>query len=376
MPATAESPRPARRRGAEADEPPERTGTLRMATEEPNAPPTAQQRVRELVKLARGHQRALILTHDNPDPDALASAVGLAYIIEQKAGVQARVAFGGIVGRAENRALVKVLKLPAVPASRLDFAEFDLFGLVDTQPECTNHVLVDKPPPQIVVDHHPARTDAPTVAFADVGGDFGATASIVTSYLRASGLELPRNIATALFYGIKSDTRDLGREFEPIDVENYHWLFPQVDHVALSKIEHPVLPASYFAALHRAYGRARRHGEAVVADLGKVYAPDIVAEAADRLLSLEDMRWSLALGEFEGQLFFSIRTSDRRMNAGRLVREVLDERGGSAGGHGSMAGGRIPLPEGNARHRTQFRTRIVNAFLRGFGAPLRGERIV
>jgi nanoRNase/pAp phosphatase (c-di-AMP/oligoRNAs hydrolase) len=212
--------------------------------------------------------------------------------------------------------------------------------------------------------------------FADVGGDFGATASIVTTYLRASGLPIPRALATALFYGIKSDTRDLGREFEPVDVDNYHWLFPQLDHAALSQIEHPSVPAAWFAAFHRAYGRARRHGEAVVADLGKVYAPDIVPELADRLLSLEETRWSLVIGDYEGHLHLSIRTSDRRMNAGKLVLEIVSGKGGSAGGHGSMAGGRIALPEGPAKVRLAFRQKLVAAFLRAFGAPKKGEKIV
>jgi nanoRNase/pAp phosphatase (c-di-AMP/oligoRNAs hydrolase) len=328
------------------------------------------------VELARERKKGLVLTHDNPDPDSLASALGLAFVLEKKAGLAAKVAYGGIVGRAENRALLKVLKLPVVPVSKVVFDEYDFIALVDTQPECGNHSLLPQVGADAVIDHHPARGLPREVAFADVGGDYGATASIVTSYVRAAGLAPPPALATALFYGIKSDTRDLGREFEPVDVDNYHWLFPFVDHVALSQIEHPRLPPSYFAALHRAIGRARRHGEAVVADLDQVYAPDIVAEAADRLLSLEDTRWSLVLGTYEGQLYLSVRTSDRRMNAGRMVRELLERFEGSAGGHGSMAGGRIAMREGSAKEKRAFRQKIVRAFLREFGAPAKGQRLV
>jgi nanoRNase/pAp phosphatase (c-di-AMP/oligoRNAs hydrolase) len=340
----------------------------------PSAPDAARH-VADLLASARGRTRALVLTHDNPDPDALAAAHGVAFLLEQLVGIPAKVGYGGIVGRAENRALLKVLRLPATNVARLDLDDFDFVALVDTQPCCTNHSL-GKRPADAVVDHHPARESEVEPGFADVGGDFGATASIVTSYLRSSGLELPRTLATALFYGIKSDTRDLGREFEPVDVDNYHWLFPQLDHTALSQIEHPSMPAAWFAAFHRAYGRARRHGEAVVVDLGKVYAPDIVPELADRLLSLEEIRWSLVVGEYEGHLHVSIRTSDRRMNAGKLVLEILGERGGSAGGHGSMAGGRIALPDGPAKVRLVFRQKLVAAFLRAFGAPKKGEKIV
>lgn len=328
-----------------------------------------------LVELARNHRRVVILTHDNPDPDSLASAFGIAWLLENLAGLPSKVAYGGIVGRAENRALVKVLKLAAVPISRVTLQDTDFVAIVDTQPECGNHSLLECGRLTAVIDHHPARASSSTVPFVEVGGKYGATASIVTTYVRASGLTPPSTLATALFYGIKSDTRDLGREFEPIDVDNYHWLFPRVDHQALSQIEHPQLPASYFAALHRALGNARRHDEAIIADLDVVYTPDLVAEVADRLLLLEKVRWSLALGEYEDHLHVSVRTTDRRMNAGRLVQEILPPMGGSAGGHGTMAGGKIPLPDPESA-RAAFKARIVKRFLQAFGAPPKGESLI
>ncbi|MCA1827629.1 MAG: hypothetical protein LC689_11930, partial [Myxococcales bacterium] len=49
-------------------------------------------RLRKLVTVARGHDRALVLTHDNPDPDAVASACGLAHLIQECAGVGAQAA--------------------------------------------------------------------------------------------------------------------------------------------------------------------------------------------------------------------------------------------------------------------------------------------
>jgi len=342
----------------------------------PHPDRTGEQRVRKLVQPAKGKKRALVMTHDNPDPDSMASAIGVAHILEQLAGVPTKVAFGGIVGRAENRALVRVLKLPIVPVSRIVFDEFDYIAIVDTQPECGNHSLLPRITPDAVIDHHPARPSSYEVPFADVGGDYGATASIITSYVRAADITPTPALATALFYGIKSDTRDLGREIEPIDVENYQWLFPFVDHGALSQIEHPSLPAAYFAAMHHAIEKARRYGETVVADLDKVYAPDVVAEVADRLLTLEDTRWSLALGEFEGYVYLSVRTSDRRMNAGRMVRELVGAQGGSAGGHGSMAGGRIELPSGDRKEIARFKRKLMRTFLKEFGAPTKGERLV
>jgi nanoRNase/pAp phosphatase (c-di-AMP/oligoRNAs hydrolase) len=326
-------------------------------------------RLDRLVEFAHGHHKALILTHDNPDPDSLASGVALAWLLEKTAGVEAVVAYGGIVGRAENRALVKVLRLPVVPLSRVVFDEYDLIAMVDTQPEQGNHSLPAAHFPDVVIDHHPERPETRLAVVADVGRDTGATSTVVTDYLRASGLEVPSAIATALFYGIKSDTRDLERETTAPDVEAYLWLFPKADSQALSQIEHPRLPEDYFRLLHGAVEKARVHGESVICDLGKVYYPDLVAEVADRFLSMGDVKWSLAVGEYRSHLYFSLRTRDRRMNAGKMIREIIEERGGTAGGHGSMAGARLPVKGMPLAARRRMLQDIFRSFLREFGEP-------
>jgi nanoRNase/pAp phosphatase (c-di-AMP/oligoRNAs hydrolase) len=317
----------------------------------------------------------VVLTHDNPDPDAVASACGLAHLLHQCAGMGAIAAYGGIIGRAENKAMLKVLHLPIQPVAKVEQQPHDLICLVDTQPEVGNYSLAGKELPQLVIDHHPARQSSLMAAFHDVGGPAGATSTLVTRYLRAAKLVPSTHLATALFYGIKSDTRDLGRETDPADVECYNWLFPMIDKSALSRIEHPEVPARYFAAYHRAYERARLHGggEGVVVDMGDVYVPEIVPEVAEKLVSLEGLRWSLATGSYKSELYLSLRVNDRRVNAGKLVREVCAPLGGSAGGHGAMAGARVPL---RGRSPEMLATEIFAAFLRAFhvrpgpGTPL------
>jgi nanoRNase/pAp phosphatase (c-di-AMP/oligoRNAs hydrolase) len=352
--------------------------STRSKSEEPPSPERAlaelpvRTKLDELLKLARGRQRALVLTHDNPDPDSLASAVALAFLLEKRAGVEARVVYGGIIGRAENLALVKVLRLPIVPVSQVVFDEHDLLALVDTQPPVGNHSVPARYPVEVVVDHHPLRDESLVAPFADVGGEYGATSTMLLEYLRAAKLEPSVEVATALFYGIKTDSRDLGRQTTPADIEAYLWLFPRADKHLLGRIEHPDLPAEYFRLYHSAIARARLYGEtAVVADLGEVYSPDMVAEVAERLSFLEGMKWSLAFGTYRGQLYVSLRVRDRRMNAGKLMRDICEDRGGSAGGHGSMAGARLPLPSGREK-AAALRRELVAAFLEAFG--VKGER--
>ncbi|HLM44871.1 MAG TPA: DHHA1 domain-containing protein [Myxococcaceae bacterium] len=346
--------------GGEGTEPPQpRLATL-----------PARAKLERLIRVAKGHKKLLVMTHDNPDPDSIASAVALSHLLKERAGVEeTRVGYGGIIGRAENIAFVKVLRLPVSPIANLDVDEYDLLALVDTQPPTGNHAI----PPRlrdevdIVIDHHPMRDERLKAPFADVGGDFGANSTMLAEYLRAARLEPSVDVATALFYGVKADTRDLGRETTQTDIDTYLWLFPRMDKQLLSQIEHPELPARYFQLYHTAFERAKMYGDtAIITDLEEVYSPDMVAEVAERLMFLEGMKWSLAYATYRNQLFMSLRVKDRRMNAGRLIREICEDFGGSSGGHGSMAGARIPL-SGRANQRKAVKRELVRRFTEAFG---------
>lgn len=324
-----------------------------------------REKIERLLKAVRGAKRALILTHDNPDPDSIAAAVALGLILEERAGVDCRVGYGGIIGRSENLALVKVLRLPVVPVSQVVFDEYDLLALVDTQQPVGNHSLPPQYTASLVIDHHPLREGPTTARFADVGGDFGATSTMLVEYLRAARIEPTVEVATALYYGIKADTRDLGRETTQSDIDAYLWLFSRADKVALGHIEHPEVPARYFQLYHTAIERAKVYPGAIITDLGEVYSPDMVAEVAERMMYLEGIKWSLAVGSYRSQLYLSLRVKDRRMNAGRLIREICHDRGGSSGGHGSMAGARIPL-WGTRAQRLALKRDILSRFRDAF----------
>lgn len=321
----------------------------------------------DLDRVAEGKRSGLALTHDNPDPDAMASAAGMAFLLERRHGIPTRLGYGGIIGRAENRELVRQLKLPMTPMSRVEVADHDLVVLVDTQAPTGNHSLPPGRLPEVVVDHHPERPGSRQSPLCFVSEDYGATSSMVTALIREAGLSPPASIATALFYGVKSDTRGLGRESEPADTEAYNWLFPRSDHELLARIEHPQVPLSYFKAYHTAYERARVYGNVITVDLGHVYTPDIVPEIAERLSFLEGVKWSCAMGSFEGELYVSVRTNDKRMNAGKQIQGLTSDLGGSAGGHGQMAGARVPL-EGRSRDATdRLRRELLDRFQRTFG---------
>ena len=284
----------------------------------------------------------VILPHDNPDPDALAAAATLQYLAAGLYQRDAVIALGGIVGRAENRAMLTYLNISLVPVAEIDFSGAACVALVDTQPGRPNNSLPDYLPATIVIDHHPAYAAYPGVPFLDLRDAYGATSTILTEYLRESKLEVESKIATALFYGINAETQDLGREATPADVEASHFLYPFTNKRRLAKIENARVPRDYFRVFSAAIDSAMLYDTVVVSMLGELKYPDLVAEVADFLLRLDEAAWAAALGVYQGALHCSIRTTDREINAGDLLQRVLGSK--SAGGHDMIAGGRITLP--------------------------------
>ncbi len=312
-----------------------------------SSPPT-RGLLADLLKALERPGPLVILPHDNPDPDSMASAVTLKFLAHRLLGKDAYIALGGIVGRAENRAMRTYLNIELVPVSEVQFGEDVQVALVDTQPGRSNNSLPDGVVPVIVIDHHPAYAQYPGVPFLDLRDAYGATSTILTEYLRESKLDLDPKIATALFYGIAAETQDLGREATAADIEASHFLYPYTNKRRLAKIENARVPREYFRVFREAIDHAALYDyKVIVSLLGDVQYPDMVAEVADFLLRLDGAEWSAAIGAFNGCLYCSIRTTERDTNAGDLLQQVLGAK--SAGGHDMIAGGRVPLSADPAR---------------------------
>jgi nanoRNase/pAp phosphatase (c-di-AMP/oligoRNAs hydrolase) len=319
----------------------------------------------ELEGILAGHTDILILTHNNPDPDAIAAGYGLQYLFSQQFGKEGTLAYAGVLGRAENQAMVSLLGIPIVPIHEVDAGEHELYVLVDTQTDAGNHSLPRLSRPTIVIDHHlspPGQADLPNV-FHDVRVDYGATSTIVAEYLFASGLSLPKNVATALYYGIRADTLELGREAGPPDEQAYVKLFPLIDKRVISRIHYPDLPPKIFLLFMRAIESAEIYGYFLFTYLGKLERPDILAQMSDILVRLQGIQWVVSCGVYDGSLFFSVRSDLLDTEAGSLVREIVGDRG-SAGGHRTMAGGTIGLGKAESENPEAMVSWIRGRFLK------------
>ncbi|MBN2516654.1 MAG: bifunctional oligoribonuclease/PAP phosphatase NrnA [Deltaproteobacteria bacterium] len=323
-------------------------------------------RLEKLFEIVRRKREILILTHNNPDPDALASALTLKYIFRTLCNVESVIAYGGVVGRAENKAMIKNLKITIHPLTDITIKNFSVIALVDTQPGSGNNSLPKSILPSIIIDHHrPVRAKSRKSPFVDIRTDYGSTSTILAEYLKESNIHgIDRNVATALLYGIKSDTRDLGRGTNPQDLEAFLYLYPRVNFKVLSRIEHPALSREHFKTFEKAIKNAMIYKDVVVSDVDRIDNPDSLAEMADLLVRLEGINWSLCLGTFQDDIYFSVRTTKTRERADRIVQNMV-RKIGSAGGHTMIAAGKVDHSFIHRNDHAATINTLISRFLKG-----------
>jgi nanoRNase/pAp phosphatase (c-di-AMP/oligoRNAs hydrolase) len=295
---------------------------------------------RDLFTFLAVHRDALspllILTHDFPDPDALASAYGLQHLA-QGLGIPARIACEGAIGRNENRIMVRMLRIPIRGYRKSWLKQFPGVALVDTQPAFENNPYPRNRHASIVVDQHGSVTP-PDADFVVVDPECGATCVIIAQALLASGMEIPARVATALAYGILTDTLDLHRAHRPDVVQTYLQVLQQADMRALARIQNPTRSRRFFVTLGKGITGARLYRKLLVTHLGEVETPDLVSQVAEFLLAYENILWCLVTGRYRGRLHASLRSSRVEAQAGEVLRASFANPR-DAGGHGPIAGG-------------------------------------
>jgi nanoRNase/pAp phosphatase (c-di-AMP/oligoRNAs hydrolase) len=321
-------------------------GVLIMNIQEKIALIPTHRRWNKLLDAVSGIQQLTIVLHNNPDPDAIAAGAALKFLLEKKAGLEVDIVYQGVIGRAENKALVDYLGVPLrqLPDENLRLPEN--LALVDTHTRAENNPISKEQRPLIVVDHHNNYVDGQAV-FSDIRPNIGATATMMTEYLKAADCSPSKRLATALLYGIKTDTMALSRNTTTADVNAYCYLSELADLDAFMSFDKVKVSAGYFKGLAAAMNGARVYQDGlVITYLQELSYPDLVAEIADLMLRLEGSKVVIAFGIFKERIHFSIRTLDEKLDVNRLAQTLAGEEG-NAGGRDMIAGGQIPVNDHN-----------------------------
>ena len=301
----------------------------------------ADERPSRLVHTLRGLSGdLLVVTHDNPDPDAIASALGLARVAEA-VGVDADVCYGGDISHQENRALVNLLDLSLRTVGGIDLEDYGGIALVDHSRPGINDSLPEETPVDVVIDHHPPRGPVDGT-FVDVRPDAGSASTLIEEYLSRLGVEPDRALATALLYGIRVDTRDFTREVSGRDFEAAASLTPHVDESTLERVESPSVSPETLRVFAAAIDRRDVRSSTLATCVGEIHDRDALSQAADRLLDLDGIDVTFVYGYTDGVVYGSARARGTDVDVGELLRDALGQVG-SAGGHADMAGMQVPL---------------------------------
>ncbi|MFC4248887.1 DHH family phosphoesterase [Natribaculum luteum] len=303
--------------------------------------PSAENALALRRKLSTIDGRLAVVMHDNPDPDAIASAVALCDIAAT-VDVDADACYFGEISHQENRAMVNLLDLDLrnlEPEASLE--EYAAFALVDHSRPGINDQLPEELHVDVVIDHHPPHGPVPA-EFYDLREDVGATSTVLTEYLERFGLDLDRRTATALLYGIRVDTNDFTREVSSSDFRAAATLLPAVDANVLRQVEAPTVEGETFDTIARAIKNRTRRGSVVVASAGRLSSRDALPQAADQLLTMEDVDTTLVFGFMGEMVFLSARSRAGEIDLGATLRDAFDPIG-SAGGHADMAGAQLEI---------------------------------
>lgn len=298
------------------------------------------ERIRQLLD---DRERVGILLQDDPDPDALASGLALRALLGRTKPSAPLITFGRIT-RPENVAMLLALEIEVEHVTPRDLSRFDALAIVDAQPTFFEESL---PEIAVVIDHHP-EAKGWRATFRDVRPSYGATATILTEYLRAADVKITERVATALFYGIKSDTLHLERCGGRADMEAFAFLYQLANHNTLRRIERPELPLDALDALGDALVHRQIIHNALFAHLGSVSRPDLIPQFADLCLQVSGIEWSVVSGLTGDELHISVRNVGYVRAAGDVVAEAFGQLG-SAGGHRTAAKAVIPVRDWTAR---------------------------
>jgi nanoRNase/pAp phosphatase (c-di-AMP/oligoRNAs hydrolase) len=294
-------------------------------------------RVQQYQRYFSDADRVLIMLHNDPDPDAMASGLALRNILRRTKTTAIIGAIQGVT-RPENLRMVNLLDIHVDAITYDSVKEFDRVAMVDVQPHYFGGAIdrVD-----LVIDHHPEQPGY-TAVFKDVRADYGSTSTILTEHLRAVDVNISERTATAMLYAIKSDTLFFNRQTNRVDLEAFSYLYPLADAALIRKMEGAEITLERLDYVLKAYRGGALADQVYCAFLGPSPREDFIPYVADFFLQVEDAKWTVIAGIVGDTMVISVRNLGYSKNAGEFVRRFFSDIG-SAGGHRAMAKAVVPM---------------------------------
>jgi nanoRNase/pAp phosphatase (c-di-AMP/oligoRNAs hydrolase) len=306
----------------------------------------ARENIRKLFRIFSTKDRVLITI--DADPDSMASAMALKRLLWRKVR-SVTIAHFNEIRRFDNLSMVRLLEIPLEKLLSVRNQYFTKTVLVDGQPY--HHEAFSSLKYDVVIDHHPKIIPV-KAPFVDIRPEYGATASIMTEYLRSARIRPSSRLATALIYAIRVDTRNFETEAVDQDVKAFRFLFQLANLNLLRKIEVSEMGVDQLHYFQKALETKRVVGEKIFSYLGQVDSPDILVLVADFFMKCHDLSWVIVSGVCQKTLVVVLRNDGSKKHAGTLAAKAFG-RFGSAGGRRARARAEISLLNFEAKQRKE-----------------------
>ena len=327
-----------------------------------------KQKIKELRSSVAENDRIAIVLQDDPDPDAMSSAIALRTLLGRNKQTTPIFAFKPVT-RPENLTMTHLLEIEVAQASSEKLRSYNKIAMVDVEPNYFGEKL---PHADIVIDHHPGYPTG-LWPFEDVRVGYGACATIMTEYLVTAEERISERLATALLYGIRSDTLALSRRVTDNDIRAFVHLYPLANYNLLRQIDRPELPITFARTLAHAMGRLQMRDGLITIYLGPVERDDLIVQVADFCLQFEGVEWVAVGGKLGNNLVIAVRNHGvGRGNAGELVKRLFNDIG-NAGGHRNMAKAVIPMRRWRQREGSTRSSSIEPRLRELFAKAIMGE---
>jgi nanoRNase/pAp phosphatase (c-di-AMP/oligoRNAs hydrolase) len=286
--------------------------------------------------------KVAIFCHDNPDPDALASALAMEAVCTSL-GHFPTIYHGGLIEHQQNQAMVRLLEIPLrriILDWELDdvLNEADCIVTVDFHQPGANNVLPEECVPHIIIDHH--ASDKPVSAdVAFLRPEYSATSSLIANLLMNMSVDMTPRLATALSFGIRTDTLSFTRSFNPVDLRALMWLNTWVDSKLLASIEAPLKSQDTLETFTQALANKKHDGTLILVPISSLKSRDDLSQVADFLFATKETEVVVVYGIQRNKVLLSARSRRNNLHLGLVLSKHFPD--GQAGGHKGLAGGQI-----------------------------------
>lgn len=302
---------------------------------------TGMSNAEALLDRLRSAPTLAIVCHDDPDPDAIASAIALELLAERSGVETVDVFYGGTVSHEQNRAFVDVFDVELCRYVDDALDRDGLLAFVDHSIPGEHNPVPRGTDLDIVIDHHPPdrRVQA---EFTDIREEYGATATILAEYFRESEVEITGRIASGLLFAIHRERLDFYRQPTDAEYDLANYLHARADTALLRELYGESFRPATVDAFGEAIVNRVRRGSRLVSCIGRLENQVAIAQAADFLLTIDGVDTVLVCGIVRDEVHASARTNRTDLDLGTCLEQGFGDVG-SVGGHPVMAGGQIPL---------------------------------